>query len=1095
MKILPFPNRLLLALAVWGLATTGALLPGTAAAQGDFDFGTLTVVTPEVVIGEAARVEVELPPGSDFDLIVAWGDGATDRVDRFGALLQTFDHAYASAGAKLVTLTVDDVDATFVDAATIDVAAPSLTLAGSAAIGETIAATITGGPVGGTLDWGDGTRTEVAAGDSQPEHAYTAAGTYVVQLEDAPGNALAFATVTVDAPRLTVSPASALVGEAVTATVAGAPAGAALDWGDGTRTPLATGDDDVEHAYAAAGTYVVQLEDAVGAVLDAAVVLVQASATSSLTLSTTQALLAEVVTATVGDAPSGATLDWGDGRRVPLAGGSSVIDHAYTSVGAFVVRLLDGDGAVLDLATVGVVRGVLRVDLPSRADVGAPAEVEIEGLASNAPSGARLAWGDGSADVVTGDGVVRHAYARAGSYLIRLTDLADGGPLAVGLVVVDAAGTLSLDGPARLLAPTTWIADGLAPGLTYEIALGDGAVVDARADASGALRVEHRYLAPVASVDASLTLIDGGQRLLLDTVRATLELPLASETMTLRAIPRVADGRIDVEIEAGGLLPGLPYVVGSPSLGWQAIQGDAGGAGSATFATIGDLDGSVEVVLAVRLAIPQGGVDERERARASTSITWPRGSETLAVDAAQTPILVSDTVQIRASGLVPGYAYELVVAGDTERPYRLTPATDGEWSIELPMAFFGPRFDVELVARYPTLGQFGPGETRAAVTLEPLTPTGSLELAASPVPFAVPTPLWVRDLTPGVPYRVEIGGEVVARFVGPAEGAVDLQPALRSTAAIDLRVDRAFADLVPVASISPGGVTFAGSLGFSYDLQRYLDTGEVTLQVRGAAAEHPHVVVFGDGRRIEGTTDAAGDLDLDVVDPSGDAFLRIQGFDREYDVARTRFDALPPRVLRFHGGTWRVRVTQLDAPFEAPGWTLSGRGVVEDFVIGGRLQDPVPMTFSSLRVFAGGTVRSGFAELAGPWAAQLPQAVRGAELTLTRLTLQLSGQPAVNGSVALPTGERSDFDRVMFGTARPESGFMVSVLARGDGRPLAGGAWNYQSNGFAVLDLSTESNYNLRRPDGRFVLDHAYDGWTEVGRASPARRRAGAGSA
>ena len=1082
----------ILAWAALALLTIGA---GSAQfeAPADFEFepyGSLTVLTPEVSIGETARIEVAVRAGADFGFDLVWGDGTVTFVDNQPQPdVRVYQHAYASAGTRVVQLIEFDFPA---DTGVIVVRAPALVLdAARLAVGERLTAAVDAGPFGGALDWGDGTRTALAGGDQDLEHAYAATGNYLVQVQDAAGSALAFALVEVVGPALRVRPTSAAVGESVTAEVTAAPAGATLDWGDGTRVGLAAGDGERAHAYAAPGVYVVRLEDATGVPVDAATVSVGLD--TALRLSTTAALIGDTVSAEVTAAPAGGLLDWGDGTRTTLGGGDQVLAHAYAAAGAYRVRLLDAAGSVLALELVGVTRGELGFDVPAIAAVGTPAIVEIAGLATNAPFGAQIAWGDGNVTTVTADGAFAHAYGRTGTFLVRLTGLPGGAPLAAAAIAVDAAGTLSLEGAARLFEPLTWVGEGLAPGFAYAFDLGDGTVVTAVADGLGRARVAHTYRTPVDRIDATLTLVEGGQRRLLDTVRVPLELPAGGEALALRVVPNVAEGRFDVEATASGLLPGLTYVIASPSFGSAEIAADPSGGASASFDLLASVDTLVAAALAVRVEQRGGGALEFVRAEAAAQVAWPRGAEALDVEGAVTPILTSDTVSIRATGLVPGYAYELVVAGDTARPYRLGRASDAEWQVDLPMAFFGERFDVELFARYPVLAQFGAPEARAALTLAPIAPTGSLALPARVVPFGVPSPILVRDLTPGVAYRVEIEGEAIARFVATDDGAVDLEHPLRSSAAIDLFVDRPLADLRPIASVAPGGITFVGTLGYTFETQDYLDTGEVTLQLRGVVPGFTHVIALGDGRRIEVVAAEDGTADLRVADPGLEAFLVLRAFGDEFFVARTRLDGLPPRVLAFHGiGNWHVRVTSLDAPFVAPASrdALSGHGVLEGFVVGGRLQDPVPMRFERLSVLPGGFVRSGFADLVEPRQLQLPFALRGVELSLTTLRLTTFGTPPdLRGTVALPTGEVEAFDRVMLPSQRSGDGFMVSVLSRGPGLALGGSGLRFASGGFAVVDLSTETNYNLRRDDGRFALDHAYDAYTEVGRPSPAREQ------
>lgn len=568
--------------------------------------GTFTVLTPSVVIGETARVEVQVFAGADFPLTLQWGDGTIDIVDNQPQPASyVLTHAYASPGIKLVQLTE--------------------------------------GPPGDTSGF--------------PE-------TDVIEVRT---------------PRLLLSGTTVAVGEPLRAEVDGAPVGGAVDWGDGTRTSLGDGGDvDAEHAYAATGTYVVQVQDAASNVYDVQVVTVGGA--GGLRLSDTSVLVGERVVAEVSDAPNGATLEWGDGRRDVLAAGPARLEHAYAAAGAFVVRLLDPSGGLLELDTVAVTTGPLRFEVPALASVGLPLQVELEGLGANAPDGARIVWGDGSVEVVLGDGTTSYSYARRGTFLVRLEALPSGAPLSAAIVTVDATGVLASVGAARLFEPLRWRADDLAPGFAYELDLGDGTRLVEIADVGGQFEVEHTYATPLDSVVASLRLVEGGQRVLLDSVRVRFDLPDASETIAASVTPRPALGRFDVAVVADGLLDGFEYVVASPAVGVSALTIDEDGRGRAAFELVSATDQELTLSLFARIPRAQGGAVEALRAEAQLAVAWPRGRETLRVAADATPILVSDTVSIVAEGLVPGYAYELVVAGDDARPYRLGAAQDDVWS-------------------------------------------------------------------------------------------------------------------------------------------------------------------------------------------------------------------------------------------------------------------------------------------------------------------------------------------------------------------------------------------------------------------------------
>src|SRR5690606_11339284 len=106
---------------------------------------------------------------------------------------------------------------------------------------------------------------------------------------------------------------------------------------------------------------------------------------------------------------------------------------------------------------------------------------------------------------------------------------------------------------------------------------------------------------------------------------------------------------------------------------------------------------------------------------------------------------------------------------------------------------------------------------------------------------------YVGDLMPGLPYRLELPGERVERFEGPVEGELVFEHRFGGSFPTALYVDLPGLDTQPVATVTPNGITFGGRLGYSYDLQAFLDGGEVTMHVRGAAPQHVHAVTFNDG--------------------------------------------------------------------------------------------------------------------------------------------------------------------------------------------------------------------------------------------------------
>jgi len=940
------PNARVLAI----VAVLLAALTGLAAAQSWEPQGEIEVLTGEVMVGETAQVLVHFEAGLDFDPTLYWGDGTSDDVDRFSWPTVALEHVYTTPGLK-------------------------------------------------TLEF----RLE-AMGD-----AYLMDTQYLYVRPE---------------PELDLSATSLLVGETVTATVVGGPEGGRLEWGDGAFEVL--GGFEVEE-----------------------------------------------------------------------------YEHAYGAPGVYTVRLLDWGGDTLVTAFVNVTTGALTFDLDPVGDVGEPVGLTIEGLAGNAPDGARLSWGDGSVEVVDEDGEYAHVYTTAGAFTVSLRRLPDDQLLAQGVTTIGAAGYLEAPGVVTLFEPVSVAASGLAPGLTYRLDYGDGQFDLLTADAAGSLEVEHTFELPRSTFALELRLAEAGQDVLLHRLSVAAQLPLPTEELEVTVTPVPGEARFDLTLSATGLLKDLVYVAESPQVGLVPLAPDDDGTATGTMEAF--REGEVTFTLVTYLS----GDQRRVRATASATVAWPRGNESLAIEHVHDQVLSGETITVVASGLEPDYGYDVVVNGRTDAPYRLRIGESaalpepGVWRFPLAAYLVGPDVRLELYARYPDQladPVLGTPELRDALELTVAEPTGALALETDVVPYLVPTDVYVSELMPGLPYRLELPGDRVERFVGPADGRLTVAHPFPGAGRVSLYVDVPGLDAQPVATAQPSAVTVAGSLSHSYDLQAYLETGEVTMHVRGATPNHVHVVAFGDGRRFEVETDDHGAADVVVTEPGVEAYLSVQAFGGEPFVAQDRL-TLPPRVLSFFTSDgWLVRVTRLD-PLPGSGSQedgsfvppfspndVSGEGELVNFVIGGRLQDPVPVRFEHLRLL-GGTVMEGTAELvADRYEADLPLAVLGVGLAFTDITLRPFGEmPRLAGVVTLPTGEEQTFSQVLMPAGSPSDGFMVTIMTRGPGAQVGATGWTFRTGQRgAMLDLSTASDYDLMREGGLTALAHAYRAYEEVGRPNPA---------
>ena len=529
-----------------------------------------------------------------------------------------------------------------------------------------------------------------------------------------------------------------------------------LDWGDGTSDYVdhhGALTQQFTHAYLTAGVKVLELllEDPFENetyLIDTDVIVVGSSA--ELDVYPTVVDVDETVTAEVTAGDTGGRLSWGDGAFELLAGGDETFTHAYGASGTYLVELSGPAGELRAATTVSVAAAPLAFDVQPTAEVGEEVVATLEGLVANAPTGARLAWGDGGIDVVLDDGPITHTYLRPGTYVVRLETLPDSRLLALHTITVDAGGSLDLPDDALLLGATRIAGRGLAPGMTYELKLGDGTTVVRSADALGGIAVEHTYTTALLRFDVDLTLVEGGQRTPIDAGRIDLRLPAAGETLrvTQAAIPGMAGLRLTVS--ADGLLPGVEYQVTGPAFGTATVTRAAPEAGSATVDVYAE--GPVDIALDAVLEVATGGFQTVRRAETTFLASWIR-DETLTVTGPYERVLDTDVLVVTAARLQAGFGYDIVVNGDRERPYRLNPAQSaalavpGTWQVDLPLVVLGPDVTLELFARLPT----GDGiqlDLRATAAVSATVPSGSLALPEPVVPYAVAGPGPDEGFTP-----------------------------------------------------------------------------------------------------------------------------------------------------------------------------------------------------------------------------------------------------------------------------------------------------------------------------------------------------------
>ncbi|ULH16967.1 hypothetical protein MF271_17450 (plasmid) [Deinococcus sp. KNUC1210] len=339
-----------------------------------------------------------------------WADGTTEAVTGSGNVARS--HVYTSAGTFAVRLTAQGT-APVVGTVTVTNPAPTLSVTPTTAdVGATFTAAlenlVAGVPY--TLDWGDGTTEAVTgSGTTSRLHVYAAPGTFSVRVSARGGvPAVAVVNVTVPAPALNVTPASAVLGDPVTATVSGTVKTVTytLDWGDGQTEALSgAASYTAKHTYQGSGVYVVRVTAAGVPPVTASVNITAAAPT--LSVQPSPGLVGQAITASFGNLKNlqSYTLTWGDASAPETFQGSSAPrTHTYTQSGTFQVQLAT-PGAAPAVQPEVITYGCTLSQTSGTVQAGQSATFTLSGQdigggkLAGFPAGTpyTLDWGDGSA--------------------------------------------------------------------------------------------------------------------------------------------------------------------------------------------------------------------------------------------------------------------------------------------------------------------------------------------------------------------------------------------------------------------------------------------------------------------------------------------------------------------------------------------------------------------------------------------------------------------------------------------------------------------------------------------------------------------------
>jgi hypothetical protein len=491
-----------------------------------------------------------------------WGDGTSDPLPVGGVL----NHAYTSAGAKVVTLEAPAGYTMPSVTATVPVGAASCSLStdfGSLLLGMSVKASgnLAYPGMALTLDWGDGSTEPVvsnATAQYSADHLYADRGVY--QLKVLLGTTplcQTSVTVTVPTPTLTLS-GGALLGQPVTASIASLAPGVTytLDWGDGQSETISNlTSASRSHTFSSTGVKPVQVLTpstfGVAPVSQNSTPLapILSAASSSL-------LVGQTLTVTLNDLNPALSyiLQWGDGSTATVVSPANSQTHVYWSGGPKLVslELPAGFSATLAPTTVSVIAPSLNVTPTSPF----PLETLTLTLADlNTALTYSLAWGDGGTDIITGKSntSLTHAFAAAGATTITLHEANMTPDLTLPVVVRQASCTSSLNpSSVQIGAITTLSVIGLPAGFAFSLDWGDGGTQAATANASGGLNADHAYSSTGAFVIRALYGMDT-----LCQTTATVTVP----TPVIGIAPQTASVGETVTASLSSLAAGVTYTL------------------------------------------------------------------------------------------------------------------------------------------------------------------------------------------------------------------------------------------------------------------------------------------------------------------------------------------------------------------------------------------------------------------------------------------------------------------------------------------------------------------------------------------------------
>ena len=272
---------------------------------------------------------------------IAWdfGDGS---IVPSGGAIQT--HAYAAAGGYAVQARDQGGSAAPVTVS-VTVSNPRQVVFSPASpnVGETVVFQAQSFLTPNSIAWNFGDGAVIASGGATQTHAFSAAGTYLVQARDQGGSAppVSVSVTVLNKRRLVFSPSQPNVGEAVVFQAQNFTAPNAVSWDFGDGSTVASGASTQTHAFNAPGTFLVQARDPSGAGATASIsvpVINKRQIQFAPAAQTGKAVQFQALNFTT------SCIRWNFGDGTVVTQGTPVQSHTFAKPGTFQVQATDNCG-------------------------------------------------------------------------------------------------------------------------------------------------------------------------------------------------------------------------------------------------------------------------------------------------------------------------------------------------------------------------------------------------------------------------------------------------------------------------------------------------------------------------------------------------------------------------------------------------------------------------------------------------------------------------------------------------------------------------------------------------------------------------------